>query len=140
MLIKILLITLLFLPFTLLNATTYPSESLTIQLQQALDVHCEGIHHTASFQTAPLSALPKQCVVYKITAYNKSAQTLHKLAITGNIPLYAQLKKNSVFVYKKGKKHLVNIFQAPDSAQINVKIPTLTPLGNITVFYSIIVS
>ncbi|MCK5895819.1 MAG: DUF11 domain-containing protein [Cocleimonas sp.] len=139
MLIKILLIILLLIPFSFLNATSSLLEAIDIQLQQAVDTDCDGVKNTPYFQISPVSILPTECIIYKITAYNTSAKTLRKLVITGNIPPYTQLKKKSVSLHKGEKKYSENSFQYIDSAQINVRIPTLVPSESITLRYSVIV-
>ncbi len=125
-----------FVPFQAFSVDT--KKSLKIQLYQAIDANCDGvIDHNYVFNM-PLSVLPQQCVIYKIEAQNISSNNLDNLMIKGNIPVYTQLKADSISVYKEGKLSPIFEYKSLDSRKINIKLATLAPLKTITVFYSVV--
>jgi len=135
--IKALLIALLLTPLSTLQASYRKTGHLPIQLQQAKDANCDGIMDTPYATNKALSILPNQCVMYKITAKNNTKNLLNELTITGNIPIYTQLKTGSSVVYKNGKLQPNVTFHSLDSAQINARVIKLAPLKTITMFYSV---
>ncbi|MCK5897072.1 MAG: hypothetical protein KAG20_09710 [Cocleimonas sp.] len=135
--LKTLLITLFLISFTSSPATSSEIKSVSIQLQQTLNTHCNGVIDTPYSSKQLVSALPNQCVMYKIIVKNITTKNLSEIAIKGNIPPYTTLKKQSVFVYKEGRLHTDIVFQYLDSAQINVKLTKLASFQTITIFYSV---
>ncbi len=140
LIIKTLLVIFLLMSFAPLQAAFVDTKkSLKIQLYQAIDANCDGVIDYHYVFNKPLSVLPQQCVIYKIEAQNISSKNLTNLMITGNIPLYTQLKAESISVDKEGKLRPMVVYQSPDSRKINTKLATLAPLKTITMFYSVMV-
>ncbi len=127
----------IFIFFIFTQAAMAKSDLVSLQLQQAVDANCDGIIDSPYSTNNNLSLLPKQCIMYKVTAKNTSQQTLKELVITGKIPPYTQLKEHSIFVYQDDKLELNVIYQDLNSAQINAKLTKLLPLKTITLFYSV---
>lgn len=108
-----------------------------IQLQQAVDTHCNGVIDAPYSADQIVSVLPNQCVMYKITVKNSSNKNLSEVAIKGNIPPYTTFEKQSISAYKENQLQTDFIFQPLDSAQINVKLTKLASFQTITIFYSV---
>ena len=132
--------TLFLLSLAYLQATASENQPLIIQLQQAVDTHCDDVIDTPYSANQPLSILPNQCVMYKIIVKNTSTKDLNEVAIKGNIPPYTTLRDNRISAYKGTELQTNIISHDLDSAQINVKLTKLSSFQTVTIFYSVYVN
>jgi hypothetical protein len=131
------MMTLLLIAFMPIQAISQ-SNNLVLQLQQAVDTNCDHVNDTAYVNTA-LSVLPKQCIMFKIMAHNRSTKPLKQLTIKGKIPLYTRLQQNSLFVTINKQRAIASPIQQRTSTHITVKLVTLPPKSTASVVYSVLV-
>jgi hypothetical protein len=136
---KILLIVLLLTPLTTVLAVFSPSESVSIELRQAVDASCDGLNDQPYSLNKPLSIFPQQCVMYKVSIKNISKEALYELVLKGRIPDYTQFKPNSLFVDKEGVLQMDLFVRYVDEENISIELSALNPLKLVTVFYAVVV-
>ena len=136
MLTRTFIITALFILFSPIQAVASEA-ALSVKLQQAVDANCDGISDNAFSSDRSFTALPQQCVNYKITAQNHSSQALSRIILTGKIPPYTQLKPNSLSAYEKGTSKSIVTYQSANSAQVKAELTTLAPFKTIVMVYSV---
>lgn len=135
---KLLIITLLLIAFTPIQATSQ-SNDLVLQLKQAVDKNCDRINDTPYALNTPLSVLPKQCIMFEIIAYNRSTKAVKQLTIKGKIPPYTQLQQNSLFLTINKQLAIPQPTQQRTSTDITVKLVILAPKSTASVVYSVLV-
>ena len=65
--------------------------SVSLDLTQAIDHNCDGVADSALSHQA-MTALPGQCIVYRISAENKGSTVVSNIILRGNIPHHTQLQ------------------------------------------------
>lgn len=74
------------LPFLHGHAYALPPD-VTLLLEQAPDAACDSTIDTP-FTSTPLTVLPSNCVVYRLTATNAGLVTAHQVIISDQTPAY----------------------------------------------------
>ena len=129
----------LFVPCLTLFISTplFSTEKLSLLLQQSVDANCDGVLEAPYTSELRLKALPKQCIMYKVSAKNISEDILYNIVINGKTPLQTHVLFHRSHFYKNDELHQNSVFNAKRSAQLNSKVTTLLPNHTITLLYSV---
>ena len=67
--------------------TANPSE-VSIVKEQSLDANCDGVADSGIFLTSTFQVNPGSCIIYRLTATNKGAQTVQNVRIDDASPSF----------------------------------------------------
>lgn len=118
------------------DLTTVDPTQLRLTKEQAKDENCAltlATVSSATYGSTPLQVKPNQCVSYRLTIKNEGATPASNVVINDIVPAYSQLRSGLPPSISQGTI-------AVNNDQIAGSVGSLTPQGQVSMYFSIRVS